>query len=182
MVSSSQGSGPRLDPTSGSSVPKHPEIIYPQVQTGKKDHAGNYRPVSLTSVSSKVMEKDIQGDIEKYLKDNAVSGHNQNNFLIGKSCLSYLISFYDKGHNLDFDDPEEQHILPHKVNALANSLKIKKKWIILELFYFYENCLQQKEFFTTCTGASARACDFCMNIINKTVELCAFPFTLKFLV
>ncbi|KAJ7405713.1 hypothetical protein WISP_138168 [Willisornis vidua] len=52
-------------------------------------------PVSLTSVSSKVMEI-IMGGIEKHLKDNTVIGHRQHGFTRGKSCLSNLIFFYDK--------------------------------------------------------------------------------------
>ncbi|KAJ7412797.1 hypothetical protein WISP_94411 [Willisornis vidua] len=65
---------------------------------GKKD-SGNYRPVSLISVPGKVMEKIIVGkhNIENHLKDNAVIGHSQHGFMRGKSCLSNLISFYDKG-------------------------------------------------------------------------------------
>ncbi|KAJ7412718.1 rna-directed dna polymerase from mobile element jockey-like [Pitangus sulphuratus] len=35
--------------------------------------------------------------IEEHLKDNAVMDHNQHGFMTGKSCLSNLISFYDKG-------------------------------------------------------------------------------------
>ncbi|KAJ7424715.1 hypothetical protein BTVI_05504 [Pitangus sulphuratus] len=63
---------------------------------GKKEDPGNYRPVSLTSVHSKVMEKIILGSIEKHLKDYTVIGQSQNGFLRGKSCLSNLMSFYDK--------------------------------------------------------------------------------------
>ena len=38
----------------------------------KKEGPENYRPVSLTSVPGKVMDKITQGGIEKHLKDNAV--------------------------------------------------------------------------------------------------------------
>ncbi|KAJ7405703.1 hypothetical protein WISP_138052 [Willisornis vidua] len=63
----------------------------------KKEDPTNYRTVSLTSVPDKVMEKIILGSIEKHLKDNTVTGHNQHSFMRGKSCLSNLISLYDKG-------------------------------------------------------------------------------------
>ncbi|KAJ7421298.1 RNA-directed DNA polymerase from mobile element jockey-like protein [Willisornis vidua] len=62
----------------------------------RKEDPGNYRPVSLTSVPGKIMEKIILGSIEKYLEDNAVTGHSQHGFLRGKSCLPNLISFYGK--------------------------------------------------------------------------------------
>ncbi|NXL24651.1 RTXE polymerase, partial [Setophaga kirtlandii] len=70
--------------------------VVPVFKKGKKEDPGNYRSVSLTSVSGKIMEKIILGGIEKHLKDNPVIGHSQHGFLRGKFCLSNLISFYDK--------------------------------------------------------------------------------------
>ncbi|TRZ08618.1 hypothetical protein HGM15179_018489 [Zosterops borbonicus] len=59
-------------------------------------HYRNYRPVSLTSVPLKVMEKIILAVIEKHLRDDAVIGHSQHGFMRGKSLLSNLICFYEK--------------------------------------------------------------------------------------
>lgn len=59
----------------------------------KEDDPGHKRPVSLSSVTDKTMEKIFLGAIEKYLKDNTVTGHSQHYFMRGKSCLSNLISF-----------------------------------------------------------------------------------------
>lgn len=42
------------------------------------------------------MEKIILGVIEKHLKDTAVIGHVGQGFSSVKSCLTHLISFYDK--------------------------------------------------------------------------------------
>ncbi|KAJ7422591.1 hypothetical protein BTVI_13531 [Pitangus sulphuratus] len=67
------------------------------------DDPGNYRPVSLTSVTGKIMEKIILRVIEKHLKDNAVIGQSQHSFMRGKSCLSNLISLYEK-------DPSGQNV------------------------------------------------------------------------
>ncbi|KFV48709.1 RNA-directed DNA polymerase from mobile element jockey, partial [Gavia stellata] len=44
----------------------------PIFKNGKKEDPGNYRPVSLTSVPGKILEKFILGVIEKHLRDNAV--------------------------------------------------------------------------------------------------------------
>ncbi|KAJ7406023.1 hypothetical protein WISP_136290 [Willisornis vidua] len=63
----------------------------------KKEDHGNYKPVSLLSVPSKIMEEIILEGIEKQLKDNTVIGHSQHSFLRVKSRLSNLCSFYDKG-------------------------------------------------------------------------------------
>ncbi|KAJ7426177.1 RNA-directed DNA polymerase from mobile element jockey [Willisornis vidua] len=45
----------------------------PIFKKSKKEDPGNYRHVSFTSVSGKVMEKIILGVIEKQLKENAVT-------------------------------------------------------------------------------------------------------------
>ncbi|KAJ7395638.1 hypothetical protein BTVI_152778 [Pitangus sulphuratus] len=63
---------------------------------GKKEDPRNYRSGSLTAVPGKVMEKVLLGSTEKHLKDNAVTGHSQHSFMSRKSCLSNLVSFYDK--------------------------------------------------------------------------------------
>ncbi|KAJ7420145.1 rna-directed dna polymerase from mobile element jockey-like [Willisornis vidua] len=63
---------------------------------GKKEDPGNYKPVSLPSMTGKVMEKNVLAGIEKHLKHNAVIGHSQHGFMSSKSCLSNLIFFYDK--------------------------------------------------------------------------------------
>ena len=47
--------------------------IVPVFKKGNRDDPGNYRPVSLTSVPGKIMEKIIPGVFEKHLKDNAAS-------------------------------------------------------------------------------------------------------------
>ncbi|KAJ7404306.1 RNA-directed DNA polymerase from mobile element jockey-like protein [Willisornis vidua] len=67
----------------------------PTFKKGKEDPRNN-RPVSFTSVPSKIMEKIILGGTEKHLKGNVVIGHSQHGFMRAKSCLSNLISFYDK--------------------------------------------------------------------------------------
>ncbi|GAB0187060.1 mitochondrial enolase superfamily member 1 [Grus japonensis] len=70
--------------------------VVPIFKKGKKEEPGNYRPVSLTSVPGKIMEKIMLGVIEKHLKDNAVIGHGQHGFMRGRACLTNLVSFYNK--------------------------------------------------------------------------------------
>ncbi|KAJ7408732.1 rna-directed dna polymerase from mobile element jockey-like [Pitangus sulphuratus] len=68
----------------------------------------NYRPISLTSVPGKLTEKTTLGGIEKRLKDNTIIGPNQHSLMGGKSCLSKLISFYDKvTHLVDQGKPSD---------------------------------------------------------------------------
>lgn len=70
--------------------------VIPIFKKGKNEEPGNYRPLSLTSVPGKIMEKVILGDVEKHLRPNAVIGHSQHGFTSGKSCLTNLNSFYSK--------------------------------------------------------------------------------------
>lgn len=44
------------------------------VKKDKKEGLGNYRPVILTSVPGKIMEKVVLGSIEKHLENNEVIG------------------------------------------------------------------------------------------------------------
>ncbi|GAB0188803.1 mitochondrial enolase superfamily member 1 [Grus japonensis] len=68
-------------------------LIYKE---GQKEAPGNCRPVSLTSVPGKVMEQIISSAITWHKQDNQVIRPRQHGFMKGRSCLTNLISFYDK--------------------------------------------------------------------------------------
>ncbi|GAB0176001.1 mitochondrial enolase superfamily member 1 [Grus japonensis] len=63
---------------------------------GHKGVPGNYRPVSLTLVQEKVMEQIILSDTTWHVQDNKGIRPSQHGFMKGGSCLTDLISFYDK--------------------------------------------------------------------------------------
>ncbi|GAB0176007.1 mitochondrial enolase superfamily member 1 [Grus japonensis] len=69
--------------------------VTPVFKKGKKEDAGNYRPVSLTSIPGKVMEQLILGVINKHVEEKKVIRGGQHGFINGKSCLTNLIAFYD---------------------------------------------------------------------------------------
>ncbi|GAB0195083.1 mitochondrial enolase superfamily member 1 [Grus japonensis] len=70
--------------------------VIPLCKKDVREDPENYRPVSLTSLPGKIMEKIILGTIERHLKNNAIIRHSQQGITKGKSCLTNLISFYNK--------------------------------------------------------------------------------------
>ena len=61
-----------------------------------KSDAGNYRPVSLTSVPCKMVESMIKDELMKHLEQNNLIRGSQHGFMSGKSCATNLIQFMDK--------------------------------------------------------------------------------------
>ncbi|KAJ7402699.1 hypothetical protein BTVI_83965 [Pitangus sulphuratus] len=70
--------------------------VTPIHKKGQKEDLGNYRPVSLSSVPDKVMEKIILGAIPWHLQDGYGVRPSQHRFKRGRSCLTNLNSFYDQ--------------------------------------------------------------------------------------
>ena len=64
------------------------ENISPIFKKGKKSDAGNYRPVSLTSVPYKVMETIIKASLSTFLDAKSEMSKLQHEFSKGRSCLT----------------------------------------------------------------------------------------------
>ncbi|PKU31364.1 rna-directed dna polymerase from mobile element jockey-like [Limosa lapponica baueri] len=74
--------------------------VTPIYKKGRKEDPGNYRPVNLTSGLEKVMEQITLSAITQHVWHNQVIRPSQHRFIKLKSCLTELISFYDKATHL----------------------------------------------------------------------------------
>jgi len=69
--------------------------ITPIYKKGQKKDPRKYRPVSLTLVPGKIMERFILCALTADVKDNQIRPR-QHGLMKGRSCLTNLISFYDQ--------------------------------------------------------------------------------------
>uniref|UniRef100_A0A8C3FC47 Reverse transcriptase domain-containing protein n=1 Tax=Chrysemys picta bellii TaxID=8478 RepID=A0A8C3FC47_CHRPI len=117
--------------------------VVPIFKKGKKSDPGNYRPVSLTSVVCKVLEKILKEKVVKDLEVNGNSDKLQHGFTKGRSCQTNLISFFekvtdllDKGNAVDLiylDFSKAFDTVPHEqllVKLEKMGLDMKIQWWI----------------------------------------------------
>lgn len=69
--------------------------VCPIFKKGSKLAANNYRPVSLTSIVCKTMEKLVREQIVEHLEKNKLINENQHGFVQGRSCTTQLLDVMD---------------------------------------------------------------------------------------
>ena len=69
--------------------------VTPLFKKGSKLKASNYRPVSLTSIPCKILERLIADCILDHLLKNNLLAKEQHGFLKGKSCTTNLLEYLD---------------------------------------------------------------------------------------
>ena len=80
--------------------------VTPIYKKGKKSDPLNYRPISLTSVPCKVMERLIRNKIVEHLEDNNLLSNHQHGFRSRRSCLTQLLEYFTELHDIvDLGDP-----------------------------------------------------------------------------
>jgi hypothetical protein len=71
-------------------------VVIPIFKKGSKREAGNYRPVSLTSIPCKILESIIKDSIMNHLVSQELINNNQHGFMPGRSCTTNLLTFLEK--------------------------------------------------------------------------------------
>ena len=78
------------------------------LKKSRKDDVSNYRPVSLTCIVCKILEKIIKGSIWEHLNKYRLIRDSQHGFRSGRSCLTNLLAFLeyitkqlDEGNSVD---------------------------------------------------------------------------------
>ena len=74
-------------------------IIAAIYKKGKKSDPGNYRPVSLTSVISKIMESIVRDATVEHLLKNGLFTDDQHGFVPGRNCITQLLVGIEKTTN-----------------------------------------------------------------------------------
>ena len=106
--------------------------ITPIFKSGDQGAPENYRPVALTSNSTKVFEKIMRQKLQDHLEENNLYNNSQHGFRPGRSCLSQLlahverlISHLENNENIDviyLDFSKAFDKVDHKI--LLNKLKV----------------------------------------------------------
>ncbi|XP_059805904.1 uncharacterized protein LOC132380941 [Hypanus sabinus] len=65
--------------------------VVPMFKKGSRDSPGNNRPVSLTSVVGKLLEKILRDRMYGHLENHGLIRDSQHGFMKGRSCLTSLI-------------------------------------------------------------------------------------------
>jgi len=70
---------------------KSAEVV-PIYKKGSRQEAGNYRPVSLTSVCSKILERLIRAEVLRHMEENHLFVTEQHGFRPRRSCITQLLT------------------------------------------------------------------------------------------
>ena len=113
--------------------------IIPLFKKGSRNKSENYRPVSLTSVICKLLERLIKDHLVDFLANNKLINPSQHGFLKARSCLTNMLCFLenvtkwlDEGSPVDiiyfdfkkaFDKvPHQRLLLKLKAHGIGNGM------------------------------------------------------------
>ena len=117
---------------------------------GTRTEPGNYRPVSLTCITCKVLEQFVRDTIVNHMNDNNLYSECQHGFRAGRSCMTQLTEVMDdltrfienkKAFDIIYLDFRKAFdSVPHK----RLILKLQSYGISGKLLYWIENFLTER--------------------------------------
>ncbi|MEW8544372.1 MAG: reverse transcriptase domain-containing protein, partial [Candidatus Thiodiazotropha sp.] len=142
---------------------------------GERNKAENYRPISLTSVPGKLMERLVRNAIVDHMTVNNLFSVSQHGFISGKSCITQLLEFLediteeiDNGKDVDiiyldfckaFDKVAHQRLLK----------KIEKYGIIGKLHAWIKDFLSNRQQRVVIKGSTSDWTDITSGIPQGSV-------------
>ena len=70
--------------------------VSPIFKKGAKNLAENYRPISLTSIACRILEKIIKNNIMDHLTREKLLSPKQHGFVNGRSTVTQLLNYLDR--------------------------------------------------------------------------------------
>ena len=70
-------------------------FVTPIYKKGSRSHAENYRPISLTCILGKIMEKFVREKVMTHLLENKLLTNKQYGFISGRSTTIQLLNYLD---------------------------------------------------------------------------------------
>ena len=121
-------------------IPKDWKIahVIPIYKKGDAQLPSNYRPVSLTSLLCKVLERVVRKQLISYLFDNGIIPKSQHGFLSKKSTVSNLLECLDKWTE-NFDKGIQTDIIYLDYSKCFDSVVHSKLLFKLQKYGFIEN-------------------------------------------
>ena len=77
------------------------QTSYHYFKKGSRNNSENYRPVSLMSVICKLLERLIKDYMVDFLVRHKLLNSSQHGFLKVRSCLTNMLCFLEKNHDVD---------------------------------------------------------------------------------
>lgn len=149
--------------------------IIPIYKKGPKKIAENYRPISLTSILCKILEKCVRSHLMKHLVDNTLLSPKQFGFISGRSTTTQLLYFIDKcidsisaGNVVDtiyFDFAKAFDSVPHR--RLLH--KLKSFGVCGNIYKWIEGFLLNRKQYVSVDGVSSDVADVLSGVPQGTV-------------
>ncbi|XP_069114394.1 uncharacterized protein [Argopecten irradians] len=116
--------------------------VCPIFKKGSRKDPSNYRPISLTSVPSKILQRIVRDEIVKHMDTNNLFTKEQHGFRQGRSCTTQLLECLedwtismDEGHNtdviyLDFSKAFDKKLCHASLKCLLTTPNFTNKYLL----------------------------------------------------